>query len=284
LNFFCYDRIYLPDVQLRLPGKCAMTETPQTSKSSAAAHRKTNWRRVAKVFMLLAVCTAVAAAICWYAMPREDAVAAVDGAVAKDLSDIRNIVTLGHPSPTRPWRFIIIHHSATVSGTLKSITDGHLARDFDGIGYHFLINNGRSPGTLNGQVTATDRWIHQRTGAHTKVMNHDEFNTEGIGICLVGNFELEPPTPEQMTALTMLVLALREQCNIPIDRIAGHGDLKETLCPGRLFPMERFLLDLHKASVKGLLAPARSGMACRPLLAGDAYAVILSEAKDLSVE
>jgi N-acetyl-anhydromuramyl-L-alanine amidase AmpD len=210
---------------------------------------------VIKVWVLLACSVAIAVVGCRYALPRDDTPGTTPVAVARDLNDIRNIVVPSDPAAARPWRFIIIHHSATTSGTVESITAGHLDREFDDIGYHFVINNGRSAGTRNGEVTATGRWINQRAGAHTKVTGHEEFNTEGIGICLVGNFEQEAPTPEQMTALTMLVLALREQYNIPIDRIAGHRDLKQTLCPGRHFPMDRFLLDLHQAYLKGLTPP-----------------------------
>jgi N-acetyl-anhydromuramyl-L-alanine amidase AmpD len=213
---------------------------------------------VLKVWVLLAGAMVVVAAAGRFVMPTEDAPAGGGAvAVAKNFSDIHNIVTLRDPSISpRPWRFIVIHHSATASGSLESITQGHLDRKFDEIGYHFLINN--SPAERDGEVTATSRWLSQHAGAHTKMDTHPEFNTEGIGICLVGNFEEKPPTANQMTALTVLVQVLRDQYNIPIDRIAGHRDFTQmTLCPGRLFPMDRFLLDLHTASIKNFAAPPR---------------------------
>jgi len=62
-----------------------------------------------------------------------------------------------------------------------------------------------------------------------------------------------------MTSLHLLVLALRDRCNIPLERILGHGDVKETRCPGRLFQMEPFLMDLRTAYLKQrLLAPSPS--------------------------
>jgi len=212
-----------------------------------------------KVWVVLALAMTAVAVACWKAMPREEATASGgSGVVARNLADIRKIVALANPAEARPWRYIIIHHSATVSGTFDSITQGHLARGFDEIGYHFLINNGRSAGTGNGEVTATPRWTHQEAGAHTKVGDHPEFNTAGIGICLVGDFEVQPPTPEQMAALTLLVVALRERYDIPIDRIGGHRDFKETKCPGRYFPMDRFLMDLHQSYLIGRRAPLKT--------------------------
>jgi len=233
-----------------------MTQTPQSS--SPAKPRSVNWRRMVKVWLILAASMVAVAAACWQAMPREAPTAAgASGTVARDLADIKNIVAPKGSTAARPWRYIIIHHSATMAATVQSITQGHLARGFTDIGYHFLINNGRSAGTRNGEVTATDRWVNQLAGAHTKVTDHPEFNNEGIGICLVGDFEAGPPTPEQMAALTMLVLALRQHYAIPIDRIGGHRDFEKTECPGRNFPMDRFLLDLHQAYLKSCRAPPR---------------------------
>jgi len=90
------------------------------------------------------------------------------------------------------------------------------------------------------------------------VRDHPEFNTEGIGICLIGNFDQHEPTPGQMAALEMLVLALRERHRIALEDILGHGELKNTRCPGRLFPMETFLMDLRQGHLKRLRVPASS--------------------------
>jgi hypothetical protein len=159
--------------------------------------------------------------------------------------------------PTKPWRYIVIHHSATNAGTLEAFDQGHRDRGFEhGVGYHFIINNGRSEGTGDGQILPTPRWLGQLDGAHTKVLDHPEFNTEGIGICLVGNFDQYAPSPAQMTSLQMLVMALRDRYDIPLERIVGHGELKNTRCPGRLFPLEAFLMDLRQAYLKSRVLPA----------------------------
>ena len=78
----------------------------------------------------------------------------------------------------------------------------------------------------------------QEAGAHAK---SQYYNEHGIGICLVGNFELSPPTPAQMAALRTLLGALERRYGIPRDKVLGHHEVREgggTVCPGRFFPMD----------------------------------------------
>lgn len=140
----------------------------------------------------------------------------------------------------RDWKHIVIHHTATESGSVPSIHRAHLQRvdaagnPWRGIGYHFLIGNGN--GMVDGKVEATFRWEDQSAGAHAGV---SEYNEEGIGICLVGNFEQKPPTAAQLRAIEQLVATLRRQYRIPAKNVVGHGDVKSTRCPGKLFPLDR---------------------------------------------
>ena len=135
----------------------------------------------------------------------------------------------------RSWRFVVLHHTATKSGSVSSIDRAHRqrvanGRHWLGIGYHFLIGNGQ--GMPDGQVEPTFRWTRQIEGAHAGV---DDYNRYGIGIALVGNFEKHPPTMAQLAAARQLVSALRTEYAITADRVVGHGDVKATACPGRFF-------------------------------------------------
>ncbi len=142
--------------------------------------------------------------------------------------------------PIRTWKYIVIHHTATSSGSVESIDQEHsLRRDasgnpWRGIGYHFLIGNGNGMG--DGEVQATFRWRDQLSGAHA---GDRQFNNFGIGICLVGNFEENGPTPAQVKAVSELVSLLKYQFRITEEQILKHGDLKATACPGRLFPFRK---------------------------------------------
>jgi len=133
----------------------------------------------------------------------------------------------------RPWQFIVVHHSATPTGSAAHFDAMHRAKGWDELGYHFVIGNGTMSG--NGTVEVGSRWAKQKHGAHTKVAGHPEYNDVGIGICLVGNFDVTHPTEAQMDSLARLVRCLATRYGIPRSRIYGHGQLKPTDCPGRSF-------------------------------------------------
>jgi len=149
---------------------------------------------------------------------------------------IRPVITL---YPSRKWKYIIIHHSATDEGDALSINGMHHRRGFKGLGYHFVINNGSTHGKIDGQIEASVRWIKQQDGAHCKAsgMNH-----QGIGICLVGNFSKERVSSSQMDSLVYLVNTLKKYYKIPAGRILGHGQVPgaRTECPGNYFPWSEF--------------------------------------------
>jgi hypothetical protein len=138
----------------------------------------------------------------------------------------------------RAWKYIVLHHSATTDGDVRAIDIDHRQRTDSagepwlGIGYHFVIGNGRSMG--DGTVEATFRWRDQLQGAHA---GSRLYNEQGIGICLIGDFDRSPPTPSQMTAAKRLVTMLRTQFAIPARNCIRHCDVQSTECPGRLFPL-----------------------------------------------
>ncbi|MEX0977253.1 MAG: peptidoglycan recognition family protein [Pirellulales bacterium] len=137
----------------------------------------------------------------------------------------------------RHWTTIVLHHSATDGGSVESIDAVH-RRQKDaggnpwlGIGYHFVVGNGRSMG--DGEIRPTFRWQKQLPGAHAG--KRDE-NEHGIGICLIGNFDVTPPTDKQVAAVRVLVKSLATRYTIGRSRVIRHQDVGATLCPGRLFP------------------------------------------------
>ena len=77
-----------------------------------------------------------------------------------------------------------------------------------------------------------DRAGRNKSGVHAKTPDN-RFNDFGIGICLVGNFDIERPTPKQMQSLAKLTAYLMRTYNIPAANVLGHRDTKPTDCPGR---------------------------------------------------
>ena len=129
----------------------------------------------------------------------------------------------------RPWKWIVIHHSATPTGGAVAFDKMHRAKGWDELGYDFVIGNGTD--TADGQVEVGSRWVKQKIGAHAKTPDN-RFNEFGIGICLVGNFDVTRPTAKQMKSVEKLCAFLMKQYHIPASGIYGHRDTKSTDCPG----------------------------------------------------
>ncbi|MEK7710705.1 MAG: peptidoglycan recognition family protein [Planctomycetota bacterium] len=133
------------------------------------------------------------------------------------------------------WTTVVIHHSATATGSARSFDKSHRDKGWDELGYHFVIGNGTGSG--DGVIEVGSRWNSQKHGAHCKTPDN-YFNEHGIGVCLVGDFTRTRPTPRQMESLRRLVAFLSDQCGIPVGRVTTHGAItRKTKCPGTNFPI-----------------------------------------------
>jgi len=138
----------------------------------------------------------------------------------------------------RTWRYIVVHHSATSSGNAEIFDHYHRNKVgmANGLAYHFVIGNGTRSG--DGEIEIGSRWDRQAQGGHVRSRI---VNQQGIGICLVGNFEKTRPSPRQIASLTALTGYLREI--VPNrTRFAVHREIdgnSHTVCPGRFFPVSR---------------------------------------------
>ncbi len=131
----------------------------------------------------------------------------------------------------RPWRWVVIHHSATPNGSVAAFDRMHKQKGWDECGYHFVIGNGDGAG--DGQIQVGPRWPKQKWGAHAKTPDN-KYNEFGVGICLVGNFENSRPTQKQLASLAKLTAFLQQTYGISAGNIVGHDDTgKQTACPGR---------------------------------------------------
>ena len=126
-------------------------------------------------------------------------------------------------SPRQQTDLIVIHH---VGGTNRDVPAAeihkwHLANNWAGIGYHFVI---RKAGTIErGRPRDT-------IGAHAQ-----GFNYRSIGINIVGDFENFKPTQEQIESTAQLVAELSSIYDFTptAQNVVGHRDLMETDCPGQ---------------------------------------------------
>jgi hypothetical protein len=134
------------------------------------------------------------------------------------------------------WKWIVIHHSATPTGGAAAFDKMHKAKGWDELGYHFVVGNGTD--THDGQIEVGGRWVKQKWGAHTKTPDN-QFNEHGIGICLVGNFDVSHPSDGQLKSLARLVSFLMKTYHIPADHVLGHRDCKSTDCPGKYMSLAK---------------------------------------------
>jgi len=154
--------------------------------------------------------------------------------------NLLNSSTLAQLDSIRPsagkWERIIIHHSATPIDDALNMHKVHLARGMkNGLAYHFVISNG-SRKAVDGEIYLSKRWKGQLDGGHVK--KHSA-NKTSIGICLIGNFEIRPPTSKQLSALEGLCEYLMKRCNLQVNDVTTHTIFhpKHTVCTGKYFSL-----------------------------------------------
>jgi N-acetylmuramoyl-L-alanine amidase len=139
--------------------------------------------------------------------------------------------------------YIIIHHSATAQGDAETFRRAHKAKGWRDIGYHYVIGNG----TYSGDGEVETGRPENESGAHCSA---DGMNFKSIGICLVGNFDIDKPSIAQMEALEILCRDIMARYKIPVSKVLGHGEVDATNCPGKNFDMAAFRKRLEAKKVE----------------------------------
>lgn len=129
------------------------------------------------------------------------------------------------------WKYIYIHHSATVSGNSRS-----LAETTDGLPDHFVIGNGDGCG--DGEIEIGQRWKQQLPPGRTP--GTDSIVPTCISICLIGDFNQSRPTPTQQRQLVELVGALQNRLHIPRDHVFFDSRAGGPAGIGGYFPASDF--------------------------------------------
>lgn len=136
------------------------------------------------------------------------------------------------PNMTRmqPIQRITLHHDGMSAYTstseqaaaerIEAIRRAH--RNMPGwgdIGYHYVIDPA-------GRVWEARPITWQ--GAHVR-----DQNPGNIGICLLGNYELQRPNDAQLASLESFVASQMQQYRIPVREVRTHKEMAPTACPGR---------------------------------------------------
>lgn len=162
-------------------------------------------------------------------------------------------------------KYIIIHHSATPDGKVfdtAAIRRFHTSWRHDGdiitqdeayglrdqgekvtapwrdIGYHFLIEDvDGSPEVIVGRMM-------NETGAHCR---HASMNSQSLGICFIGNYDLGPVPENLMLVGVKLIRGLISTLSIPLSHVKMHRNFNmEKTCPGILFQWDFLVENLQK--------------------------------------
>ena len=131
-----------------------------------------------------------------------------------------------------PIKWITIHHDGLDSpmtetsesasaARIEWIRCGHRGRGFSDIGYHYVID--RDGRVWEGRSL---RW----QGAH--VSKHNEQN---IGILVMGNFDIQKPSQQQLDGTRLHVRKLLAQYKLSRGRVLTHREWAgaKTACPGK---------------------------------------------------
>ena len=155
----------------------------------------------------------------------------------------------------RDWRYIVLHHSDTVRGSTAGIDKHHReVNGWDGVGYHFVIGNGH--GMRRGRIEYTFRWNQQREGAHAGGTDK-RYNENGIGICMIGDYEDHESDAFQLERSATLCACLIESVpELRVEYIIGHRDVpgKNTKCPGKFINIIYFQRLVNKILKERALA------------------------------
>ena len=115
---------------------------------------------------------------------------------------------------------IILHHAAASTCSAEDIHRWHKANGWAGAGYHFLV---RKDGLIY-RLRPEDK-----VGAHANGSNSDS-----IGICAEGNYQIETMPQAQKESLKELVSYIKGKYGI--SKVQKHSDVNNTSCPGANYP------------------------------------------------
>jgi len=133
---------------------------------------------------------------------------------------------------------VIIHHSLTKDSktvTWSAIRRYHINQcGWYDIGYHYGVERiGANFEVLVGRPENVQ-------GAHCAGHNSDS-----LGICFVGNFDLNPPPDAMMEKALEVFAPIIRRLHIPVSEIYTHNSLNpHKTCPGTMFPFDRFVAAL----------------------------------------
>ncbi len=96
-----------------------------------------------------------------------------------------------------------------------------------------------------GSIVTTDDGIWQLTPMNTPGIHAGDCNHNGLGIEVVGNYDVTPWSPPTKAMIYGTVLALLRRCSLGPCDVYGHREcLANKTCPGKAIDMRRVRYEL----------------------------------------
>lgn len=146
--------------------------------------------------------------------------------------EIRNCIGIFKENGQREKTdFIIIHHDSIskVTNNILAIHDYHVSKGFGTIAYHYYIDK-------NGVVFQ----LHDENSISPHAR---QYNSNSVGICLNGNFEIDSLYGRQELNLKRLIFYLKLKYKNA--KIVGHKELLQTKCPGKNINLDKIRADVE---------------------------------------
>jgi hypothetical protein len=134
----------------------------------------------------------------------------------------RDLVVIHHSGDGKPFRPAtrtdVIRH-------LEIVRRAHLQRGMIDIAYHFAVDP-------MGHVWQLRSLVYE--GQHCRpAQNGQSWNSHSIGLCALGDFNLQPLPAAQRDRLLTLVRLIRDKYALAPAAVRLHGELVDTDCPGK---------------------------------------------------
>lgn len=138
---------------------------------------------------------------------------------------------------------VALRGQADAARRIESIRASHVnTRGFADIGYHYIIDP-------TGRVwEGRPSW---KQGAHVKDQNENN-----IGVLVLGNFDVQRPTPQALAALDSFMGSLMERYRVSLARVYTHQEIGKSGCPGT--NLQRYMEQTRRSGGRLALAASRT--------------------------
>ncbi|NNM85460.1 MAG: N-acetylmuramoyl-L-alanine amidase [Phycisphaerales bacterium] len=236
----------------------------KTGRSAGSRKTTVSQRRVLTVLSSLVASLTVGAGLLMLleGQPITSPVRSLSATTPMDDNFSRAIKPLVSLQPNR-WNYIIIYQSNSLAGDASDLADGVLpggqvprAMDMRSaqerpkrvwpVDFHFVVDNGQNADQKgDGTVEVGSSWLAQRSTAPVcqwpNYRNHNYLPYKNaIGICVIGNLNVQGFSSNQVNSLAKLTRALQSKLSIPVSRVVFQWQITGHQTPAQAAFTRRF--------------------------------------------